>query len=600
MSTFRFTYSPVELPPPTEMEEEMEASALLANALKRMDGLIGDYKQPSPPPEVVLTDPLAISIATQCETLKSLIREWVERGEDSEGGAREDPRAVIPPETKEILISWLGNERSDTPLLNDQLQKDKEELLRQVLSLREELESCSGESKTLKSKVSGLEKKIAENDQHNSFLTEELKALRATLQAREAELKNLQDEVQASLRGNRGVTPPRIEKKQSKGRVTRGDSSGVQFEALPRRNSFKRALVKAFGRKKAHTATLNADGPIGREAQPLNPRAAAFYALTAKQLASWFQRIGLEMYADIIEHNIPSGERLATMISSPYNDELVNIGILSTLHCKKLRLAVDEALHEYATPLEHLDHRWVAEWLRSVGLSQYQRHFHEGRIDGRMLNFITHEDLNLLEVLTPFHLVSLKRAIQAFRMCGYDKDYLVKPASDRGSMKLLHWSAQDVADWVRAIELDSYVGGLENAGIHGAVMLLDVQFTSESLAYALGIGPSKALICKHLAKKFTELIGPIAAQRKMDAMQTKGFQSLDPTEPPRHRGRSRSFTSKKGKQQQAGEEDLLCPLQDFPVIESSAGRLGSVASVSSATPPPEDVLSPDTEPPPTP
>ena len=44
MTTFRFTYSPVELPPPTEMEEEMEASALLANALKRMDGLIGDYK----------------------------------------------------------------------------------------------------------------------------------------------------------------------------------------------------------------------------------------------------------------------------------------------------------------------------------------------------------------------------------------------------------------------------------------------------------------------------------------------------------------------------------------------------------------------------
>ena len=54
-----------------------------------------------------------------------------------------------------------------------------------------------------------------------------------------------------------------------------------------------------------------------------SPRAAAFYALTAKQLASWFQRIGLEMYSDIVEHSISSGERLATMISSPTNDELV-------------------------------------------------------------------------------------------------------------------------------------------------------------------------------------------------------------------------------------------------------------------------------------
>ena len=44
MTTFQFTYSPEELPPPTELEEEMEASALLANALERMDGLIGDYK----------------------------------------------------------------------------------------------------------------------------------------------------------------------------------------------------------------------------------------------------------------------------------------------------------------------------------------------------------------------------------------------------------------------------------------------------------------------------------------------------------------------------------------------------------------------------
>ena len=38
-------------------------------------------------------------------------------------------------------------------------------------------------------------------------------------------------------------------------------------------------------------------------------------------------------------------------------------------------------------------------------------------------------------------------------------------------MKLLHWSAEDVANWVRAIELDSYVSGLENSGIHGAVMV---------------------------------------------------------------------------------------------------------------------------------
>ena len=41
----------------------------------------------------------------------------------------------------------------------------------------------------------------------------------------------------------------------------------------------------------------------------------------------------------------------------------------------------------------------------------------------------------------------------------------------QGSQKLLHWSAHHVEEWVRAIELDAYVEGLENAGIHGAVMV---------------------------------------------------------------------------------------------------------------------------------
>ena len=80
----------------------------------------------------------------------------------------------------------------------------------------------------------------------------------------------------------------------------------------------------------------------------------------------------------------------------------------------------------------------------------------------------------------------------------------------------------------------------------------------------MGIGQSKTLIRKHLSKKFVELIGPIAAQKKMDAMQTKGFQPLDPTEQPKGwgRSRSRSVGSKRGKQKE--EEELLCPVEEFP------------------------------------
>ena len=91
------------------------------------------------------------------------------------------------------------------------------------------------------------------------------------------------------------------------------------------------------------------------------------------------------------------------------------MGIVSTLHCKKLRLAVEDALRESPSPVGGLDHTWVGEWLCDIGLPQYQRTFLDARFDGRMLNVVTVDDLNLLEVTTPFHVISIKRAIQALR-----------------------------------------------------------------------------------------------------------------------------------------------------------------------------------------
>ena len=95
--------------------------------------------------------------------------------------------------------------------------------------------------------------------------------------------------------------------------------------------------------------------------------------------------------------------------------------------------------------------------------------------------------------------------------------------------------------------------------------LLDVQFTSESLARTLGINQSKALLWRHLSRKFTEATGPVAAQKKLDAMQVKTFQALDPTEKPKIRSRSRSTGrgSRRGKHHHT-EEEPICPLGEYP------------------------------------
>lgn len=70
-----------------------------------------------------------------------------------------------------------------------------------------------------------------------------------------------------------------------------------------------------------------------------------------------------------------------------------------------------------------------------------------------------------------------------------------------------------------------------------------------------------------------EIVGPVSAQKKLDAMATKSFVPLDPTEPPRsHRTRSRSVTSrKKGAGPAVREETLLCPLEDFPTTPPVTG-----------------------------
>lgn len=70
-----------------------------------------------------------------------------------------------------------------------------------------------------------------------------------------------------------------------------------------------------------------------------------------------------------------------------------------------------------------------------------------------------------------------------------------------------------------------------------------------------------------------EIVGPVSAQKKVDAMATKSFVPLDPTEPPRsHRSRSRSLTSrKKSGGQTVREETLLCPLEDFPTTPPVTG-----------------------------
>ena len=56
-------------------------------------------------------------------------------------------------------------------------------------------------------------------------------------------------------------------------------------------------------------------------------RASAFYAKDGRQLGQWVEDIGLEMYRNLVEKNVPSGERLVVMTTKhESNDLMVSVG----------------------------------------------------------------------------------------------------------------------------------------------------------------------------------------------------------------------------------------------------------------------------------
>ena len=87
-----------------------------------------------------------------------------------------------------------------------------------------------------------------------------------------------------------------------------------------------------------------------------------------------------------------------------------------------------------------------------------------------------------------------------------------------------------------------------------------MRFNSESLARLLGIHGSQVLICKHLTKNFMELLGPVAAQLKMDAMQSKNFQCIMPTD----KGKVKGHGKKNRRGKSDDNETLLCSLAVYP------------------------------------
>ena len=144
----------------------------------------------------------------------------------------------------------------------------------------------------------------------------------------------------------------------------------------------------------------------------------------------WLNTLGMSAYAPEIRKCCKDGNNLLAMT---YNDLDIKLGIKNHLHRKKLFLALRARNNEYSGPEKmtfNLESNWVVTWLDDIGLPQYKERFLEAKIDIRVLNFITTEDLCTMKITNLLHHLSIKRGIQVLRKCNFDPSCLKRRTSD--------------------------------------------------------------------------------------------------------------------------------------------------------------------------
>ncbi|XP_047445663.1 kazrin-A isoform X3 [Mugil cephalus] len=242
----------------------------------------------------------------------------------------------------------------------------------------------------------------------------------------------------------------------------------------------------------------------------------------AGTVQAWLEVVmAMPMYIRSCSENVKSGKVLLGLTDE---DLELGLGVSSLMHRRKLRLAIEDYRDAEngrgLSKAADMDHHWVAKaWLSDVGLPQYSQAFHTHLVDGRMLNSLTRRDLERhLNITKKFHQVSLLLGIELLHLLHFDKEALQarRIQCEHQNVDPLVWTSHRVMKWIRDIDLKEFAECLLNSGVHGAVMVLDPTFNTDSMATALGIPGNKHMVRRHLVEEMKTLLGPARADAKQD------------------------------------------------------------------------------------
>uniref|UniRef100_A0A674BR67 PPFIA binding protein 1a n=1 Tax=Salmo trutta TaxID=8032 RepID=A0A674BR67_SALTR len=372
-----------------------------------------------------------------------------------------------------------------------------------------------------------------------------------------------------------------------------GDSSQT-LPSSPEAKKKSRGFMKFLGRlKRSHSTSLDLEetetefrrggvrataGPRLGWSRDLQHSAddvdAPFAQWSKEQVCAWLQEQGLGLHIAQAQQWIRSG---FTLLQASQHDLEKELGIKQPLHRKKLQLALQALGSEEDVSKGKLDHNWVTRWLDDIGLPQYKSQFDEGRVDGRMLHYMTVDDLLSLKVGSVLHHLSIKRAIQVLRLNFYEPNCLRRRPSDENNItpgEISQWTNHRVMEWLRSVDLAEYAPNLRGSGVHGGVMVLEPRFNVESLALLLNIPPNKTLLRRHLATHFHLLIGSAAQRSKQECLENPDYTLLTATAKVKPRRLPFGGFGTLRKKRQEDSEEYVCPMDvEMPKNSSFQGGL---------------------------
>ncbi|KAM4744742.1 liprin-beta-2 isoform 2-T2 [Anableps anableps] len=309
------------------------------------------------------------------------------------------------------------------------------------------------------------------------------------------------------------------------------------------------------------------------ESNPIRDLNIPFSQWTKEQVCGWLEDYGLGQYVNLTRQWVENGQ---TLLSATPQDFEKEMGMKHPLHRKKLQLALRAFTSKVAEKSSELDHIWVTRWLDDIGLPQYKDQFHEARVDGRMMQYLTVNDLLTLKVTSQLHHLSIKCAIHVLHVNKFNPNCLRRRPGDEkqpSPSEVVQWSNHCVMEWLRAVDLAEYAPNLRGSGVHGGLIILEPRFSSETLALLLNIPPQKTLLRRHLATAFAALVGPQAMQEKREYGNATGHVPLTTTAKvkPKKLGFTQFSHLRKRKPDESA--DYICPIDSEALTVNGVSRL---------------------------